>query len=178
MRPQSEPWISTRSERGVVVVSIHGDLTDGSTNKEALLDEFSKLLRIGLRRFTLDLEAVSKMDDDGINTVIEIHSQVTARDGELTYRGAALVPLHGRLTIGLINMEVIENELDRLWGIGLRSFILDLENVSEMDSSGIGDLVALTTEVADRGGQLDLINLPRRIRDILEITKMVTIFDR
>jgi len=178
MHPQSESRITTRSERGVVVVSIYGALTEESPNKEALLHEFSKLLDIGLRRFTLDLEAVSKMDDDGINTVIEIHSQVTARDGELTYQGAALVPLHGRLTIGLVNREVIENELDRLWDIGLRSFVLDLENVSEMDSSGMADLVALIKEVADRGGQLDLINLPRQIRDILEITKMATIFDR
>ena len=178
MREQTKPWVSTRSERGVVVVSIYGDLTQGSPNKEALLHEFSKLLDIGLRRFTLDLEPVSKMDDDGINTVIEIHTQVTDRNGELTYRGAALVPLHGRLTIGLVNMEVIENELDRLWGIGLRSFILDLENVSEMDSSAMADLVALNKEVADRGGQLDLINLPRNVREVLQITQSVTLFDR
>jgi len=178
MRPQSEPWISTRSERGVVVVSIHGALTGGSPNKEALPGEFSKLLEIGLRRFTLDLEPVPKMDEDGINTIIEIHTQVTDRNGELTFRGAAMVPLHGRLTIGMVSEESIESEFSRLWDIGLRSFILDLEDVSKMDSSGVAEFVALYRKVAERGGELDLVNLPRNVRDILEITQKVSTFDR
>ena len=178
MREPTKPWISTRSERGVVVVSVHGPITSESPNKEELLKEFSKFLNIGLRRFTLDLKPVSKMDDDGISAVIEIHTLVTDRNGELTYRGAAMVPLHGHLTIGLVSKEVIENELSRLWDIGLRSFILDFEVVPKMDSAGLAELVALYREVARRGGELDLVNLPRNIRDVLEITQIASIFDR
>ena len=160
------------------MVSIHGDLTDGSPNQEALSVEFPKLLNIGLRRFVLNLEPVSTMDSDGINEIIKAHKLVTDRDGELTFRGSVTVPVHGQLTIGSDSKRTIESKLSGLMDIGLRSFVLDLENVSNVDSSGMADIVKLYKEVADRGGHLDPVNLPRQIRDILEITKVAKIFDR
>ena len=160
------------------MVSIHGDLTDGSPNQEALSVEFPKLLNIGLRRFVLNLEPVSTMDSDGISEIINAHELVTDREGELTFRGAVTVPVHGQLTIASDNKRTIESTLSGLMDIGLRSFVLDLEDLSDGDSSGMADIVALSKEVADRGGQLDLINLPRRLRDILEITEVAKTFDR
>jgi anti-anti-sigma factor len=93
-------------------------------------------------------------------------------------RGAVTVPVHGQLIIPSDSKRTIESKLSRLRDIGCSSFVLDLENVSKMDSSGMADIVALYKVVADRGGHLDLINLPRQIRDILEITKMARVFDQ
>jgi anti-anti-sigma regulatory factor len=54
-----------------------------------------------------------------------------------------MVPLHGSLTIGRVSEESMESELLILWDIGVRSFILDLENASNLDSSGIAHIVDL-----------------------------------
>lgn len=78
---RSRPVITTRSENGVVVVSVHGRLTIASQAELALKPEIEKLLDIGLRRFTLDLKDVKKIDSSGTGIMVEVHMLIVKRTG-------------------------------------------------------------------------------------------------
>lgn len=60
---------------------------------------------------------------------------------------------------------------------GQTKVLLDLAGVSYIDSTGIGNLVSSFTEVTNRGGQLKLLRLQKRVRDLLQITKLYTVFE-
>jgi anti-sigma B factor antagonist len=58
-----------------------------------------------------------------------------------------------------------------------KNILVNLRDVNYIDSSGIGELVAGFTRVRDKGGQLKLLNLTQRVKDLLRITKLYTVFD-
>ena len=58
-----------------------------------------------------------------------------------------------------------------------KKILLNLGEVSYIDSSGIGELVSGFTTVTNQGGQLKLLNLTKRVKDLLQITKLYTVFD-
>ena len=60
---------------------------------------------------------------------------------------------------------------------GSGRILLDMANVTYIDSSGIGELVSAFTTIANQGGQLKLLNLAKRVKDLLQITKLYTVFD-
>jgi anti-sigma B factor antagonist len=60
---------------------------------------------------------------------------------------------------------------------GARKILLNFTNVDYIDSSGVGELVSAYTTVANRGGQLRLLGLTKKIRELLAITKLLTVFD-
>ena len=60
---------------------------------------------------------------------------------------------------------------------GKKKILLNLAGVNKMDSSGIGELIANYTTITRDGGQLKLLNLTEKIRDLLVITKLLTVFD-
>ncbi len=60
---------------------------------------------------------------------------------------------------------------------GTKKIILNLEQVSYIDSSGVGELMRTYTSVINRGGQLRLLHLTRRFRELLAITKLLTVFE-
>lgn len=60
---------------------------------------------------------------------------------------------------------------------GQTKILLNLAEVSYIDSSGLGELVAAFTAVSNNGGQLKMLNLTKRMKDLLQITKLCTIFD-
>jgi anti-sigma B factor antagonist len=62
-------------------------------------------------------------------------------------------------------------------GKGQKKILLNLGEVSYIDSSGIGELVSAFTTVTNGGGQLKLLNLTKRVKDLLQITKLYTVFD-
>jgi anti-sigma B factor antagonist len=64
-----------------------------------------------------------------------------------------------------------------LVGKGQKKILLNLGEVSYIDSSGIGELVSGFTTVTNSGGQLKLLNLNKRVKDLLQITKLYTVFD-
>ena len=55
--------------------------------------------------------------------------------------------------------------------------VVDLTGVTYIDSSGIGELVSAYTAVSSQGGQLKLLNLTKKVHDLLQITKLLTVFD-
>lgn len=88
-----------------------------------------------------------------------------------------IMDLSGRITIGEGALTV-RNAFQDLLRIGNRKFLLNLADVDYIDSSGLGELVHLYTTVRkEPDGQVKLLNLTRRIRDLLQITKLLTVFE-
>ncbi len=91
--------------------------------------------------------------------------------GEVT-----VVDVSGRITLGEGSSNLREGIRD-LVSKGNTKLLLNLADVSYIDSSGIGELVSGFTTVTNQGGQLKLLNLTKRVKDLLQITKLYTVFD-
>lgn len=81
----------------------------------------------------------------------------------------------GRITLGEGTM-VVRNTVRDLLNNDDKKIILNLGDVNYIDSSGIGELVSTYTTVANNGGQLILLNLTKKIHELLQITKLLTVF--
>ena len=90
--------------------------------------------------------------------------------------GAAIVDLSGRITLGEGSSTLRETVRD-LVSKGQRKILLNLGDVTYIDSSGIGELVHSYTTVQKQGGQLKLLNLQKKVHDLLQITKLYTVFE-
>src|SRR5512133_2774946 len=88
----------------------------------------------------------------------------------------SIVDLSGRITLGDGAGIVRETVKDILKG-GHKKLLLNLGDVSYIDSSGIGELVSGFTTVTNNGGRLKLVNLTKRVKDLLQITKLYTVFE-
>jgi anti-sigma B factor antagonist len=81
----------------------------------------------------------------------------------------------GKITLGEGTMTVRNTVRDILKNNG-KKIILNLAEVNYIDSSGIGELVSTYSTVANSGGQLKLLNLTKKIQELLAITKLLTVF--
>ena len=93
-----------------------------------------------------------------------------------TVDGVIVLDLAGRITMGEASVE-LRNKIRDLVKSGEKSILLNLGEVSYMDSSGIGELVSAYASVSSQGGQLKLLNLTRKLHELLAITKLLTVFD-
>ena len=87
-----------------------------------------------------------------------------------------IVDVSGRITLGegcTQLRELIREQLAK----GNKNVLLNLGDVIYIDSSGIGELVSSYTAVSNQGGNLKLLNLTKKVQDLLQITKLYTIFD-
>jgi anti-sigma B factor antagonist len=87
-----------------------------------------------------------------------------------------ILDLSGRITMGE-GAIVLREQIQQLLAAGDRKFILNLADVGYIDSSGLGELVTSFTTVRNNQGQLKLLNLTRRVQDLLQITKLLTVFE-
>ncbi len=90
--------------------------------------------------------------------------------------GVTIIDLSGRITLGegsVVLRDTIRNSI----GQGVKKIILNLGDVTYIDSSGIGELVSAYTSVRNQGGELKLLNLTKKVHDLLQITKLYTVFD-
>ena len=87
-----------------------------------------------------------------------------------------ILDIHGKITIGEGSAEV-RNIVRELLQAGKKDILLNLGGVSYVDSSGIGELVSSFTTVSNQGGQLKLLNLTKKLKELLAITKLLTVFD-
>ena len=87
-----------------------------------------------------------------------------------------VVDVAGRITLGE-GSSALRDSLRDMVGKGHKKILLNLGDVSYIDSSGIGELVSGFTTVTNQGGQLKLLNLTKRVKDLLQITKLYTVFD-
>ena len=88
----------------------------------------------------------------------------------------SVVDVAGRITLGE-GSSALRDALRGLVSGGQKKILLNLGEVSYIDSSGIGELVSGFTTVTNNGGQLKLLNLAKRVKDLLQITKLYTVFD-
>lgn len=93
-----------------------------------------------------------------------------------TANGVTILDIHGKITIGEGSAE-IRNRVRDLLQADRKNILLNLGDVSYVDSSGIGELVSSYTTVTNQGGQLKLLNLTKKLRELLAITKLLTVFD-
>jgi anti-sigma B factor antagonist len=87
-----------------------------------------------------------------------------------------VVDLSGRITLGEGSV-VLRDTVRNLVGQGNKKMLLNLGDVNYIDSSGIGELVSAFTSVRNQGGELKLLNLTKKVHDLLQITKLYTVFD-
>jgi len=87
-----------------------------------------------------------------------------------------ILDLSGKVTIGEGSVQLREG-VRRLLDEGNKKILLNLGDVSYVDSSGIGELVSSYTTTNNNGGQLKLLNLTKKIQDLLMITKLLTVFE-
>ncbi len=86
-----------------------------------------------------------------------------------------ILDLSGKITIGEGSVQLRE-AVRKLLDEGKKKVLLNLGDVSYVDSSGIGELVSSYTTTNNQGGQLKLLNLTKKIQDLLMITKLLTVF--
>ena len=90
--------------------------------------------------------------------------------------GVTIVDLSGRITLGEGSV-VLRDTVKELSTQGNKKILLNLGDVTYIDSSGIGELVSAFTSVRNAGGDLKLLNLTKKVHDLLQITKLYTVFD-
>jgi anti-sigma B factor antagonist len=90
--------------------------------------------------------------------------------------GVSILDCSGRITLGEGSITLRDTVRDLL-GKGQKKILLNLGDVSYIDSSGIGELVSAFTTVRNQGGELKLLNLTKKVHDLLQITKLYTVFD-
>jgi len=87
-----------------------------------------------------------------------------------------ILDLSGKITIGEGSVQLRE-AVRKLLDEGKKKILLNLGDVAYVDSSGIGELVSSYTTTNNQGGQLKLLNLTKKIQDLLMITKLLTVFE-
>ncbi len=90
--------------------------------------------------------------------------------------GIMVVDLSGRITLGE-GSTLLRDTVRDLISKGHKQILLNLGDVTYIDSSGIGELVSAYTTVRNQGGELKLLNLTKKVHDLLQITKLYTVFD-
>jgi len=88
----------------------------------------------------------------------------------------AVIDLKGRVTLGE-GAEIFRDKINSLLHQGQRNLVLNLSGVDYLDSAGLGEIVGTYATVRRQGGTLKLVGLTARIRDLLSITKLLTVFD-
>jgi anti-sigma B factor antagonist len=101
---------------------------------------------------------------------------VTMKASSRRVDGITIVDLSGRITLGEGSV-VLRDTVKDISTQGQKKILLNLGDVTYIDSSGIGELVSAFTSVRNAGGELKLLNLTKKVHDLLQITKLYTVFD-
>jgi anti-sigma B factor antagonist len=95
---------------------------------------------------------------------------------ERTVGDVIVLDLHGKILIGEGD-DALREAVNRLADGGKNKILLNLADVPYVDSAGLGEIVRCYTTVSKKGGKLKLLNLTAKIRDLLAITKLLTVFE-
>ena len=90
--------------------------------------------------------------------------------------GITVLDLNGKITLGEggpILRDAVRAQISQ----GSQKILLNLADVTYIDSAGLGELTSAFTSMKNRNGQLKLLNLTKRVHDLLQITKLYTVFD-
>jgi anti-sigma B factor antagonist len=95
---------------------------------------------------------------------------------ERTIGDVVVLDLKGKITLGEGD-ELLKDKIHSLMNQERKKIVLNLANVPYVDSAGLGEVVRTYTTVSRQGGSLKLLNLTKRITDLLLITKLLTVFE-
>ena len=95
---------------------------------------------------------------------------------ERTVGDVVVLDIKGRVQLGEGD-EMLKDKVNSLLNQGRKKIVLNLAEVPYIDSAGLGEVVRTFTTVSRQGGSLKLLNLTKRITDLLAITKLLTVFD-
>ena len=95
---------------------------------------------------------------------------------ERTVGDVVVLDLKGKITLGEGD-ELLKDKVNSLLNQGRRKLLLNFADVPYVDSAGLGEIVRTYTTVSRQGGSLKLLNLTKRITDLLSITKLLTVFE-
>jgi len=101
---------------------------------------------------------------------------VTMKASNRQVNGVTVVDMSGRITLGEGSV-ILREAVKDLLGKGQKKILLNLSEITYIDSSGIGELVSAFTSVRNQGGELKLLKLTKKVHDLLQITKLYTVFD-
>jgi anti-sigma B factor antagonist len=90
--------------------------------------------------------------------------------------GVNVLDLSGRITLGEGSVQ-LRDAIRELIGKGQKNILLNLGDVNYIDSSGLGELVSAYTTAKNQGASLRLLNLTKKVKDVLQLTKLYTVFD-
>ena len=90
--------------------------------------------------------------------------------------GIIIIDLTGQLTLGEASAALRDEVRDQV-SHGYNKILLNLADITYIDSAGLGELTAAYTSVKNRGGQLKLLSLTKRVHDLMQITKLYTVFE-
>ena len=95
---------------------------------------------------------------------------------ERVVNNVTILDLKGKITLGEGD-EVLKDKINSLIQQDRKKILLNLGEVPYIDSAGLGEIVRTYTTVSRQGGKLKLLNLTKRIQDLLAITKLLTVFE-
>jgi anti-sigma B factor antagonist len=95
---------------------------------------------------------------------------------ERVVEGVSILDLSGKIVLGEGDVQIKERIRDLL-SDGQRKVLLNLGDVSYIDSAGLGALISSYATAKREGGHLKLVNLTKRVQDLLAITKLITVFE-
>jgi anti-sigma B factor antagonist len=90
--------------------------------------------------------------------------------------GVTILDLNGRITLGEGSVQ-LRDSVRGLISKGQRSILLNLGDVNYIDSSGLGELVSAFTTAKNQGANVKLLGLTKKVKDVLQLTKLYTVFD-
>ena len=91
--------------------------------------------------------------------------------------GVVIITVTGDITLNKGGDALLKDKVQSLIHQGQKHLLLDLSGVSYVDSAGLGELVQSYATTRNRGGTLKLLNVTKRLRDLLVVTKLLTVFD-
>jgi anti-sigma B factor antagonist len=89
---------------------------------------------------------------------------------------AAILDISGRVTLGESLADLRDSIREALAG-DQKNILLNLADVSYIDSSGLGQLIGSYATVTNRGGQMKMLNLQKKVNDLMQVTKLLTVFE-
>jgi anti-sigma B factor antagonist len=96
--------------------------------------------------------------------------------GQRQVSGVTILDIAGKITIGTGDV-MLRNAVQEALNAGAKGILINLKEVTTIDSSGVGELVSAYATSTGRGAKLKLVNLPAKVQDILTITQLITVFD-
>jgi anti-sigma B factor antagonist len=126
------------------------------------------------RSVSVRLGFVGELNDQQQTFARRFHVSLKASTRQVT--GVTIVDLSGNIKLGE-GTSVLRETVKDLLGKGQKKMLLNLAEISYIDSSGIGELVSAFTSVRNQGGELRLLHLTKKVHDLLQITKLYTVFD-